>query len=196
MRKSLVVIALTFLSILVSAQDRGWTKGTRTIVYEEYMSLLSKYQNLQQGQKETIALCCVEEVVKQFSKADYDLKMEIEIKRLQNGTITNCSQKAGIELKEIVVEKVPEKVEWNKDAKQSLLNQCAALYEEYKITTDEKEKLSYCAMQKIIQNFTIEKYNSLIPLEEKKLKEDTFKDCNTQNNITLKKKKKRGGCMF
>lgn len=196
MRKSLIVIALTFLSILVSAQDRGWTKGSRTIVFEEYMSLLSKYQNLQQGQKETIALCCVEEVVKQFAKADYDLKMEIEIKRLQNGTITNCSQKAGIELKEVVVEKTPEKVEWNKDAKQSLLNQCAALYEEYKITNDEKDKLSYCAMQKITQNFTIEKYNSLLPLEEKKLKEDTFRDCNTQNNFTLKKKKKSGGCMF
>jgi hypothetical protein len=189
MRISLTFFSLLLFSTILLAQDRGWTKGSRTIVFEEYMSLLSKY-NLQQGQKETVALCCVEEVVKQFTKADYDIKMEIEIKRLQSGTITNCSQKAGIELKEEA------KAEWNKDAKQSLLNQCALLYDEYKVTYEQKESLSYCAMQKITQKYTLEQFNSLLPLEEKKLREDTFRECNIQNNITLKKKKKSGGCMF
>ena len=64
------------------------------------MGYIGKYQNLSTEQKESISLCYLDEITKKYTKKDYQNKIDIEIKKIRETTLTLCSKNIGIELSE------------------------------------------------------------------------------------------------
>lgn len=62
------------------------------------MSYLGKYRNISEEQKESISLCYLDEVTKKYTKQDFQSKIEIEIKRIKEAIINQCTKNLGIEL--------------------------------------------------------------------------------------------------
>jgi len=92
------VFFLTLLYNFSFSQNQAYTKEDRNSIYNEYLSLLSEYKNVTNEQKESIALCCLEEVTKKYSKDDLKTKIDIEIKRIQQAIITQCAKNIGVDL--------------------------------------------------------------------------------------------------
>ncbi|MBL0309797.1 MAG: hypothetical protein IPP77_09035 [Bacteroidetes bacterium] len=95
-------ILFTIISIIFSlpsfSQNSDWQKSDRNGVYDEAMNLLSKYTHINQEQKQSVALCFLEEITKKYSKADYNAKIDAELKRIQSAALNVCSKNVGVEL--------------------------------------------------------------------------------------------------
>lgn len=102
------LFATLFASASV-AQNLDWTKEDRNSVFEEGMNATTKYKTLTKDQRESIALCFLEEITKKYNKKDFQSKIEIELKRIYQSTVLQCSKNIGVNL-EIPAEPVPEPV--------------------------------------------------------------------------------------
>ncbi|MDW8301757.1 MAG: hypothetical protein RML38_04790 [Bacteroidia bacterium] len=106
--KTSFLIILVFISQWTFSQSQNWSKDDRNSIFNEFMNLLSEYNNISNDQKESISLCCLEEITKKYNKDDFKSKIDIEIKRIQQATITQCATNIGVDLSNIKVEKKQE----------------------------------------------------------------------------------------
>jgi subtilisin-like proprotein convertase family protein len=88
------------LTINVNAQSTDWTKDDRNNIYNDCMSYIGKYQNVTTEQKESISICYLNEITEKYTKKDYQNKIDIEIKKIRETTLTLCSKNLGLELSE------------------------------------------------------------------------------------------------
>lgn len=95
---SLIVIFITTTSSLIS--QNKWTKDDRNSLYNDCLSNISKYTAVTTEQKESICICYIDEISKKYEKDDYQAKIEAELKRIREASITQCSKHTGIELAE------------------------------------------------------------------------------------------------
>jgi len=187
--KIITLIFLVALSYNLNAQDSPWTKDTRNMVYNELLNELTPYKDISQDQKESIALCGLEEITKKYTMTDYQSKIEVELKRIKSATIGQCSKNIGVVLDnspkqttEVVVE------EWTKEAKSNFYNETLTILSKYEnVTQQQKENLSLCFANEITTNFTKTQISNMIEVELKKAKNDALKKCLENNNVTLKK---------
>lgn len=100
MKQTLLIIALLFTSgtFAFSQNNSDWTKDDRTGIFDDCITTLTKFKNITQEQKESIALCYLDEVTKKYTKKEYQAKIDIEIKRIQDATILQCSKNIGVDL--------------------------------------------------------------------------------------------------
>lgn len=143
-------ILTTFVLTIVSSnvtwsQNQNWTKDDRNNVYNDYMDLLSRYKNLRNEQKESIALCCLDEITKKYNKDEYKSKIEIEIKRIQESTSSQCAKNIGVELntentqKEITVQEAKSS-EFKKEDFEGVWNFESGTYTFYSVDGEFKHK--------------------------------------------------------
>ena len=93
------------------AQTPTWTKDERNGLYDNCLSYLLKYKNTTQDQKESMALCYLDEITKKYAKSDFEAKLDIEVKRIKEGIITGCAKNLGIDLKNEPIKTEPVKEE-------------------------------------------------------------------------------------
>ncbi len=92
--------SLALLSLFsTNAQTTDWTKSDAQFLYDEAITLLSKYP-IKQEQRDAIALCYKNEITKQVSKSSYNLKIEPELKVMRSTYLTQCAKNSGVELTE------------------------------------------------------------------------------------------------
>lgn len=117
-----IVSGLTTHCFGQTGSDGAWTKADRESLYEDCLSYISKYKSTSKDQRESIALCYLDGISSKYRKNDFAAKIDIEIKRIREAVITECSKNLGITLSTEVKEepvvkkeepKVPEQT--NKD---------------------------------------------------------------------------------
>lgn len=115
MKKTILICLLTsLLATKSNAQSNDWTKDDRNNIYNECMSFIGKYQNFTTEQKESMSICYLDEITKKYTKKDYQNKIDIEIKKIRETTLTLCSKNLGLELSETKKEE-PKKEEPKKE---------------------------------------------------------------------------------
>jgi hypothetical protein len=103
----LITIIFSFPKI-ASSQNSDWLKDDRNNVYNDCMSNTTKYKSATEEQRQSVCLCYMDEITKKFSKSEYNSKIDIEIKRIRESTISQCSKNTGVTLTEDLP--MPEKV--------------------------------------------------------------------------------------
>lgn len=94
---------ILFLSIFVSSftcfsQNSEWTKDDRNTIYNEYLDALTKYKNISVDQKKSIALDCMKEITKKYTRKDYRDLIDVELERIQEATINTSAKNVGVSL--------------------------------------------------------------------------------------------------
>jgi len=188
-------------STISFAQEAPWTKDARNMVYNELLNELTVYKSLIQEQKESIALCGLEEITKKYQMSSYQAKIEVELKRIKSSTISQCSKNIGVELGIGNVETEKPKVEWTKENKSAIYNEMSNFLGKYENTSQEKDKISLCFVEEITKSYSKSELDNLIDAELKKVKNDIFKKCVESTGVKLKKitdnklnKKSISGC--
>lgn len=119
MKRAILLYLLTsLLAVKANAQSTDWTKDDRNNIYNDCMGYIGKYQNLTTEQKESVSICYLDEITKKYTKKDYQNKIDIEIKKIRETTLTLCSKNLGIELSETKKEE-PKKEEPKKETTSS-----------------------------------------------------------------------------
>jgi hypothetical protein len=191
---------ISFSTILL-AQDAPWTKDARNMIYNELLNELTIYKSLGQEQKESIALCGLEEITKKYPMTTYQAKIEVELKRIKSSTISQCSKNIGVNLEINSNEPVKPNVEWTKENKSVYYNEISNFLNKYENTLQEKEKISLCFVDELSKTYSKSELDNLIDAELKKVKNDLLKKCIELSGIKLKKqtenkldKKSISGC--
>ena len=96
--KLIAFLTSLFLTTSTFSQFADWTKSDKTTIFEDFFSQVAKYNHLNKDQKETIALCALDELTKKYSKFEYQNKIDIEIRRISEATLTHCSKILNISL--------------------------------------------------------------------------------------------------
>ncbi|MFH2144044.1 MAG: hypothetical protein ABIJ97_16585 [Bacteroidota bacterium] len=96
----LILMAFVFFTFYSFAQTNTWTKDDRTNIYNDCMGFIGKYPNLTIEQKKSISMCYLNEIEKQYSKQEYQNKIDVEIEMIRETTLILCSKNLGIELLE------------------------------------------------------------------------------------------------
>lgn len=182
-----LLIAVIAMALNLKAQDAPWTKDARNMVYNELLNELTPFKDVSQEQKESIALCGLDEITKKYSTITYQSKIEVELKRIKSATIGQCSKNIGINL-EVVLSKDEVKEEWTKESKNSLYNEALSIFSKDELSQQQKETLSLCFADEITKDYSKSQLDKMIDAELKKLKNDYLKKCLDKNNITLKRK--------
>jgi hypothetical protein len=114
---STIAFFLCVKTICFSQNDfQAWTKADRENLYEDCLSYITKYKSTTQDQRESISLCYLEKVTEKYGKNDFSSKIEIELKRIKESIITECSKNLGIALNiEVKEEPVVKKEEPKKE---------------------------------------------------------------------------------
>lgn len=95
-------LILTLLSpALALSQASDWTKDDRNNIFNDCMGQLGKYPNLTNEQKESMSLCYLDELTKKYGKREYQNKIDIEIRKIRETTLTLCSKNLGMDLSEV-----------------------------------------------------------------------------------------------
>ena len=92
MKKNIYTIAFLLISAFAFSQNTDWSKIDRNNVFEECMSATAKYKNISKEQQESLSLCFLEEITKQYTKKEYQSKIEVEILRIHQATISHCAK--------------------------------------------------------------------------------------------------------
>lgn len=183
-------ISLFFIlfSIQNSISQVEWTKDDRTNLYSDYASALGKYKNLTSEQKESISLCCLENTTSKYTKKEFNAKIDIEVDRIFESTISQCSKNIGVtleEVRELTTESTSTK-EWDKVSKEKLAKEFNVLLDDYSFLTDsQKENLSLCCINQTIAKYSKTEYESLIAIELKQHQNSVISKCAKSANISL-----------
>lgn len=109
MKKTIFTIfAISITLNCLSQTPSKWTKEERNNLYGECINSVSIYTSVNKDQKESICLCYIEELTKKYTKEDYNSKIDIELKRILEAILGQCSKNIGVEL---VVKKEEPKIE-------------------------------------------------------------------------------------
>ena len=188
MKKIILVALTTILTSSVSyAQYTPWTKDARNMIYTELLNELTIYNKLGQEQKESIALCGLEEITNKYSMSAYQSKIEVELKRIKSSTIDQCCKNLGVDLGVGQVEVPKQTTDWTKDDKSSYYNEISNYLNKYEMTAQEKERVSLCFVDEITKTYTKSDMNNYIDAEIKKIKNEVFNKCLEANGVVLKK---------
>ncbi len=185
---SLLLLTIQFQAISQSAE---WTKADRNVLFDEYNSFLVQYKNLSAEQRESLSLCCLDETTKGYTKAQYNAKIEIELKRIREATIIQCAKNMGIELKkgepEVVKPDVPAQTTavWTKEDKSKLAKSAYDFIDLDFISNEDKERLVLCYIEDVTTNLTKAEYELLIEIELRQLKTTTILKCAKKLGISL-----------
>jgi len=188
MKKFLLTVYTICIINFAYSQSDVWTKDARNMVYNELLNELVIYKDLIQEQKESIALCGLDEITRKYPMSNYQSKIEVELKRIKSSTISQCSKNIGVELG--ITAKANEKVEsseWTKDDKSSFYNDIVAILNNYDLTQQEKEKIGLCFVNEISSRYSMLQLKSMIDAELKKIKNDYLRKCLDSFSIKLKK---------
>jgi hypothetical protein len=191
MKSILTTLLLLLVCLNLTAQSAEWTKADRNVLFDEYNSFLVQYKNLSQEQRESLSLCCLDETTKGYSKAQYNAKIDIELKRIKEATIIQCAKNMGIDLKKTeAVEDKPnaprETTEWTREDKSKLAKEKIDFLDDYEhLTESEKENLTLCYIEDVTSNKTKKEYESLIDIELRQLKKTTVLKCAKKLGISL-----------
>lgn len=174
---------------MMFAQNTPWTKDARNMVYNELLNELTPYKSVSQEQKESIALCGLDEITKKYSMTDYQSKIEVELKRIKSSTIGQCSKNIGVELQIVQEQPVPQtKEEWSKESKSNFYNEAITILNKYdNVTQQQKENIALCFANEITSNYSKNQINEMLEIEVKKIKNEALKKCLEKMNVTLKK---------
>jgi hypothetical protein len=96
----ILLVSILAFSLTCFSQSSEWTKEDRNNIYDDYLNALTKYKNITKDQKESVALCCLDEATKKYTKKDYQAKIEVEINRIQQAAISLCGKNIGVDLSE------------------------------------------------------------------------------------------------
>jgi hypothetical protein len=96
----LLFMSIVLIGFSCFGQSGIWTKEDRNNIYDDCMSYIGKYKNLNTDQRESISLCYLNEITKQYTKQEYQNKIDIEIKKIRESTLSLCSKNLGIDLSE------------------------------------------------------------------------------------------------
>ena len=200
-KRILLIFMIISFSTILLAQDAPWTKDARNMIYNELLNELTIYKSLGQEQKESIALCGLEEITKKYPMTTYQAKIEVELKRIKSSTISQCSKNIGVNLEINSNEPVKPNVEWTKENKSVYYNEISNFLNKYENTLQEKEKISLCFVDELSKTYSKSELDNLIDAELKKVKNDLLKKCIELSGIKLKKqtenkldKKSISGC--
>lgn len=181
-------VALIASTTILKAQETPWTKDARNMVYNELLNELTPYKDLSQEQKESIALCGLDEITKKYSMTNYQSKIEVELKRIKSATIGQCSKNIGVNLEISAPNKTEEKIIiWTKEGKSNLYNEALTIFSKYELSQQQREMLSLCFADEITKDYSKIDLDNMIEAELKKVKNDYLKKCLDKNNITLKR---------
>ena len=97
----LIYTAYILLFTTSTWSQNEWTKIDRNNIYEEFISELQKYKTVSNDQKESIGLCCLKSITEKYSKSVYSNKIEVELKRIKESTIDQCTKNIGVEISSI-----------------------------------------------------------------------------------------------
>ena len=98
MKITIFTLLISILSLNGFSQSDPWTKTDRTNLYDDCLSYVTKYKNTTADQRESISLCYMDEVTKKYTKADFQTRIEIEVKRIKEAVINQCAKNLGIDL--------------------------------------------------------------------------------------------------
>lgn len=112
MKKSALITLICFMGLSLFSQSSTWTKDDRNNLYDDCLSYLTKFKSTTQEQRESIALCYLDEITKKYIKTDFQAKIDIEVKRIKDGVITECAKNIGVALDTPVA---PEKISETKE---------------------------------------------------------------------------------
>lgn len=114
------VCFLLFSCVQISnAQSYEWTKQERNDIYENCMSELDNYKEMSEEINESLCLCYLNEITEKYRKRDFDTKIDVELRRIRQSNIIQCSKNLGIDLEgesEEVAEIESENVEITNEA--------------------------------------------------------------------------------
>lgn len=97
MKYVLLISTLNIGIQCVTSGQNKWSKSDRNILYDNCISIVSKNKELTKEQSESVCLCYIDEVSNKYSSEDYQTKIDIEVKRIQEATIAQCAKNIGIE---------------------------------------------------------------------------------------------------
>jgi hypothetical protein len=191
MKKISLLILLILSSYSYSQVE--WTKDDRSNLFSEFTSKLGTYKTLSSEQKESIALCGLDAVTAKYTKKDFNSKIDIEIERIYESTISQCAKNIGVVLgekpKEVESSLVKtETKEWDRESKEKLAKDFARKIDEYSFLSEsDKELISLCCINQTVNNMTKAAYDAMIEIEIKQFLGSTFTKCAKSNNISLEK---------
>lgn len=84
----------------LNAQSYEWTKQERNNIYENCMNELRNYKEMSQEINESLCLCYLNEITGKYRKRDFDTKIDVELKRIRQSNIIQCSKNLGIDLED------------------------------------------------------------------------------------------------
>jgi hypothetical protein len=99
-KHSILFLVMLTLTVKLTAQTNTWLKDDRNNIYNDCMSYLGKYPNINTEQRENLSLCYLDDITKKYTKVDFQSKIEIEIKKIRETTLTLCAKNLGLELTE------------------------------------------------------------------------------------------------
>lgn len=113
--KKTITVCLLFISTFTFSQNTEWGKSDAVFFFDEALTLLSKYP-LKPDQKESLAICYKDEIMAKFTKGNYNLKIEAELKRIRESYLNQCAKNLGLDLSEEQPKPLPVKVDTPKPA--------------------------------------------------------------------------------
>ena len=99
--KIILLVILFFSTLTCFSQVSEWTKDDRNNIYNEYLDALTKYKNITLDQKKSIALDCMKEITKKYTKKDYRDLIDVELERIKEAIINTSSKNVGVSLSEV-----------------------------------------------------------------------------------------------
>jgi hypothetical protein len=117
---SFLSIFVLFTTVLL-AQNDDWTKDDRSNIYNDCMGYIGKFPNLTQDNKESLSLCYLDEITKKYSKKEYSLKIDVEIKKIRESTLSICAKNLGLDLSEYKKEEPKKEVNSSVISKENLI---------------------------------------------------------------------------
>lgn len=189
MKKIILILISVFVSANLFAQttEQVWTKDARNGVYNDILNEITVYKNLTEEQKQSIGLCCLNKITDDYKMSEYQAKIDVELKNIKSSAITLCAKSIGVTLgATTTITKSDTTSTWSKDGKTVLYNSALTSYTKYDMTQQQRENLSLCYADKISKGYTKAQLDAMIDAEAKKIRNDAFKKCAEENNITLK----------
>lgn len=188
-----ILLSISVFFTIHSYSQTFWTKNDRESLYSEYLNMLSKYKTVSLEQKESIALCALESTTAKYNKSDFETKIDIELKRIYESQMSQCSKNIGVDLQlssqmSETKEETTSRSDWTKEEKVKLSKEFIAFLGDYpNITDTQKEELSLCYVQKTVTDNSPSSFAELIELEIKQQRMNTLKKCAEGSGIDLSK---------
>ncbi len=177
---------------IISAQEI-WTKSDKTNLYEAFLSDVAKFKSLTVEQKESLALCSMQELTIKYTKQEYQNKIDIEIKRINSSMIDLCAKNNGINLDVSKDSPVVQSVDssksdvndWTKEDKLMLVKQSLKSLEDSKFSDIDKETIALCFVEQTCSNLSKSDYQNMISLELDRYTKTINDKCITKNKLSI-----------